>query len=160
MSISKKIRKLFCENNNAEVFYRFAKEDNGFLANWGSTNEKEYAHLGKMSKFSFNDTDKVFKFRTNTYPLASEALFNKIASKSERAVKEKLLDSDYADFEDLFIDSVVANRIKKHGYDGIVFEFTNNPGKYAMDIRNHADNVDKIYNGFMSFDTNFLGALK
>jgi len=160
MSINTKIRKLFCENKSPEVFYRFAKEDNGFLANWGSTDEKEYAHLGKMNKFSFNDSDRIFKFRTNTDPLASEGLYNKIATRKEEDIRDKLLDSEYVDFEDLFIDAVVAKRIKSHGYDGVVFEFTNSGKKYAMDIRNHADNVDKVYKGFMTLDPNFLGTLR
>ena len=161
MSIQSKIKKLFCEDAQGETFYRFSKEDNGFLANWGSTDKEEYKHLGNMSSFAFNPADNVLRFKTTTDPVVSEALFNRVASPSEKKVHAQLIDSDYADFEDLFLDAVVAKYAKSKGYVGIVFQFANNPGKkYAMDIRNHENNVDTVYNGFMTLDDKFLSSLK
>lgn len=148
-------------NEQIEIFNRFSPDGNaGFLAKWGSSEQEEYKHLGQLEQWHFNPEDNVFKIITKTVPLVSEDLFHKIANEKEQEIHEILIDSEYADYEDLFIDSVVANRLKKKGYAGVIYTFAmNSKKKNAMDIRGYDQNIDRVYNGFMTMNPQFLKTL-
>jgi hypothetical protein len=142
-------------SHTANDFYHYGS-GRGIAGLWGSTDPKKYAHMGGKPKiFSFmGGKAQVSVDATHFDPVVSESLYHSLVTPE--------YEKDYEHFEeldmtDLFMDLVVAIRVKEKKRAGIIYEIGGDWKKQiAQYLVNHSlselkKNYKKVYDGKISY---------